>query len=80
MPMFLLRAVAVWLVMIAAETIHGILRALLVPLVAASLPTKAEIENLLAIAPRYGIEIRIPLTGSHPIPLPADLDIQNYTE
>ena len=33
-PMCLLRAVAVWLVMIAAETIHGVLRAmLLVPLV-----------------------------------------------
>jgi len=34
MAMFLLRAILVWLVMIAAETVHGILRGvLLVPLV-----------------------------------------------
>ncbi len=33
-PMFLFRAVAVWLVIIAAETVHGVLRGiLLVPLV-----------------------------------------------
>ena len=27
----------------------------------APLPTKAEVEKLLAVAPNYGIEIRVPL-------------------
>ena len=54
--MFLLRAVAVWLVVIVAETVHGILRGiLLVPLVG-DLPARqigVPIGSLLVVAVAY---------------------------